>query len=246
MLILEFITTDIIFSIIIALFSGLIRGYTGFASGLLLIPLFVILFGPIEGIALAAIVSSAGGVQLIPSALKSVYWPELGPALIGAILFVFFSVFILISSDPLFIKRMMGILLLFAAVVLMTGWTYRGPRNVFISLLAGSFSGAGLGAFGLPAGQFLALYFITSPKNAEIQRANITVCAGMTVFFLLASLLFHNQVNFITIQRSLVLIPIFVIGTWLGLKLFNRLPLSWFSSIVHILILFTGLSLLFT
>ena len=68
--------SDIMFSIVIALFSGLIRGYTGFASGLLLIPLFVILFGPIEGIALAAIVSSAGGVQLIPSALKSVYWPD--------------------------------------------------------------------------------------------------------------------------------------------------------------------------
>tara|TARA_E500000178_G_scaffold352898_1_gene417425 strand:+ start:1530 stop:1745 length:216 start_codon:yes stop_codon:yes gene_type:complete len=68
--------SDIMFSIVIALFSGLIRGYTGFASGLLLIPLFAILFGPIEGIALAAIVSSSGGVQLIPSALKSIYWPD--------------------------------------------------------------------------------------------------------------------------------------------------------------------------
>ena len=235
----------LILAIFVALISGIIRGYAGFASGLILVPIFTLLFSPIEGIAVAAIASSAGGIQLIPSSLKSVYWPELAPTLISAAFAASIGVLFLVSNEPKMIKLIMGIILIGASIVLMTGWTYRGVRNVYTSLVAGTMAGGALGAFGLPAGQFFALYFVSSPQVAVIQRANIIVCASTTVFFLLGGLIFNNQVTVDTVYRALFITPIFMLGTWLGTRLFLNLPIKWFSKIIYFLMAITGISLLF-
>ena len=147
-----------ILAIIVGFLSGVIRGYAGFASGLLLVPLFTLLFRPIEGIAIAAIASSAGDLQLMPYALRSVYWRKLIPTLGFAACAVSIGVMFLVSNEPEVIKDIMGYLLLLASLILITGWAYSGVRNLYTSIGAGTISGGALGAFGLPAGQFFALY----------------------------------------------------------------------------------------
>ena len=71
-------------ALLTALVSGVARGYSGFASGLILVPIFALLFGPIEGVAIAAVASFFGGLQLLPRAIKVSDWKELTPPLIAA------------------------------------------------------------------------------------------------------------------------------------------------------------------
>ena len=145
-----------------AIVSGAIRGYSGFASGLFLVPVFAIVFGPIEGISIAAVASCIGGLQLIPQAFKIVDWQEQLPPLIAAGIACFFGVGFLVSNEPDTIKNLMGVFLIFASFLLLSGWKYNGPHNMVAGIFAGSLSGGALGGLGIPAGQFFALYFVSA------------------------------------------------------------------------------------
>ena len=65
------------------------------------------------------------------------------------------------------------------------------------------------------------------------------------VTFLIGGLIFYNQVTVDTVYRSLFITPIFMLGTWLGTRLFLNLPIKWFSKIIYFLMAITGISLLF-
>ena len=228
-----------------SLLSGLIRGYTGFASGLFLVPIFAIVFGPIEGIAIAAIVSSIGGLHLLPKALKSADWGVLIPPLVAAAITCFLTVGFLVSNDPATIKKLMGGFLIFAAVLLIGGWKYDGPRSYYTGVCAGMLSGGALGGLGVPAGQFFALYFVSSNGNPVTQRAHIVVSAGLTIIFFLLGLISAGKIVTESLIFAAILTPVFLFGVWAGEKLFQILPLTWFTSVVAWLVAVTGVTILF-
>lgn len=237
-------TLEMSIALATGLLSGLIRGYTGFASGLFLVPIFAMIFGPIEGIAVAAIVSSIGGLQLLPKAFKAADWGVLLPPLLAAAITCFLAVGFLVSNDPETIKRLMGGFFIFAAVLLIAGWKYNGPRSSYAGLCAGMLSGGALGGLGVPAGQFFALYFVSSNGNPATQRAHIVVSAGLTIIFFLLGLIYAGKIVTETLLYAAVLTPVFLFGVWAGAKLFQTLPLTWFASVVAWLVAATGITIL--
>ena len=243
---MEFLTLEISVAFATSLLSGLIRGYTGFASGLFLVPIFAIIFGPIEGIAIAAIVSSIGGIQLLPKALKAADWGVLMPPLVAAAITCFLTVGFLVSNDPATIKKLMGGFLIFAAALLIGGWKYNGPRSSYAGVCAGMLSGGALGGLGVPAGQFFALYFVSSNGNPITQRAHIVVSAGLTIIFFLLGLIYAGKIVVETLIFAAILTPVFLLGVWAGAKLFQILPLTWFTSVVAWLVAVTGVTILFS
>ena len=237
-------TLEMSIALATGLLSGLIRGYTGFASGLFLVPIFAMVFGPIEGIAIAAIVSSIGGLQLLPKAIKSADWSVLLPPLVAAAITCFLTVGFLVSNDPATIKKLMGGFLIFAAILLIAGWKYNGPRSSYAGLCAGVLSGGALGGLGVPAGQFFALYFVSAHGNPVTQRAHIVVSAGLTIIFFLLGLIYAGKVVTETLLHATVLTPVFLFGVWAGAKLFQILPVTWFTSVVAWLVAATGVTIL--
>jgi uncharacterized membrane protein YfcA len=59
--------------------SGIIYGYVGFGGALLMVPLFTLLLGPIEAIAIASVIGIFGSAQLYPGAARHARWRELLP-----------------------------------------------------------------------------------------------------------------------------------------------------------------------
>ena len=55
---------DLLVAALIAIFSGVIHGYTGFGAALFMVPLFSLLFGPVSAIAIASIVALFGSALL--------------------------------------------------------------------------------------------------------------------------------------------------------------------------------------
>ena len=176
-------------ALLVAITSGTIRGYSGFAGGLLLIPLFVILFGPVEGIAVATIAGLIGTAQMVPRAIKSVYWPEVGPVAVAIAIATPLGVLFLVSADPALVRQGMGIFIILVAILLMTGWNYRGPRGIIASAAAGALAGGVTGAFGVAGGPFFVLYYLSSPQPVPVQRANIIISASCTITILLLGLI---------------------------------------------------------
>jgi uncharacterized membrane protein YfcA len=233
------LNSDLALAAIIAVISGVIHGYTGFGAALLMVPLFCLLLGLVEAIAISAVIAIFGSAQLYPGAARNARWRELLPISLAIIVFTPIGIYILFNLDPELIRRAMGGFVFAAAVILISGWVYRGPRGIFASAVAGGLAGGISGATGV-GGPPLALYFLSAPQPVEVQRANIVIAVTVVIAMVIGSLFFAGGLTAETLQRAVILTPAYVVGTWSGSRLFTIAPQEYFRRVALWLLLATG------
>ena len=227
---------------LIAVVSGVIHGYTGFGAALFMVPLFALLFGPVVAVALSSIIGLVGSAQLYPLAARNAHWRELIPVSLAIVVCAPLGTYLLFSLDPEVIRRAMGALVFLAALILMSGWVYKGPRGVIASAVAGGLAGAISGAAGV-GGPPLALYFLSAPAQPTVQRANIVISVAVVIVVVLVALFVAGGIADNTIQRGLILIPVYLLGTWSGSRLFAIAPEEYFKRVALWLLLATGVGI---
>ena len=227
----------------IAVLNGLIQGYTGFGGALLMVPLLSVLYSPVEAIAMVGIAIICGSAQLYPSAVRQAVWPELFPIFLGLVVFVPLGAYLLFHLDPQLVRRSMGGFILVFAVILMSGWIYRGPRGILPSALVGALAGSITGASGV-GGPPIALYYLASPHPPDVQRANIII--GVTVMTIAVLTAVGVGGGFTTeiVLRGLYLTPAYLIGVWSGARLFMAVPKSYFRHVALWILVATGFAVL--
>ena len=67
----SFSLLQFILTLLVAFLGGLIRGYTGFAGALLLLPGFVLIMGPLPALNVVVISGMIGQLLILPSAIKN-------------------------------------------------------------------------------------------------------------------------------------------------------------------------------
>jgi uncharacterized membrane protein YfcA len=223
--------TGNLIAVLIVLAGGFVRGYTGFGSGLVMTPLFAILWGPVDAVATTAGLGLLATAQLTASSVPLANWRDVAPMLAAAVLLVPFGAALLVSLDPGLVKKIIAVLVMAMALITIRGWTYRGPRGVVPSMISGALCGFinGISSVGGPAA---VLYFLAIPDAARIQRANIIIVMGCTGTAVLVALIAAGVVT-ATIFINIVVLAIPSIGAvWLGARLFTVLPVRWFRLIV--------------
>ncbi len=240
----EVLDTSLLIAIGVAFISAAIQGYSGFGGGLVIVPILAILFGPIEAVAIAAISALLGNAIMWPDAVKKAHWPEAVPLSIGIAIAVPIGLLFLTTADPLIIRHGMGIFILIAAALLISGWLYKGSRNSLTSVIAGLCTGGVMGSFGMPAGPIMVIYYMSSPVAPPVQRANIIISVGVVLVFMLGGLFFNGAYHETTIARAIVITPVFLAGAWSGGYLFKVAPVSWFKKVTYAILIVTGISIL--
>lgn len=231
------------YAMAIALFNGLIHGYTGFGGALLLVPILSILYGPVEAIGLVGIAMIFGSVQLYPAAARHAAWRELVPIFIGLVISIPVGAYLLFHLDPQIVRRAMGGFILVFAVILMSGWVYRGPRGTVPSGLVGSLGGIISGVSGV-GGPPIALYFLASPHPAEKQRANIVISVTAMTVIVVISIALGGGYSADMLLRGLFLTPAYLVGIWSGARLFSAMPKSCFRRAALWVLVLTGIGVL--
>jgi len=232
-------TAEIAIAAAIALGSGIIHGYTGFGTGPLMIPLFALLLGPVEAIAITVIVMTIGMLPLYPGAVRNARWPEMLPIGLALVVTIPLGIYLLFNLDPELTRRAMGGVVVLAGLILLSGWVYRGPRGALPSTTAGAAAGVLAGAVGL-GGPAIALYFLAAPQSETVQRANILVSIGIIVAVTLTLLSYAGGITAETLQRAAILTPFYIFGTWSGNRLFSIAPRGYFRRVAVWLLLVTG------
>jgi uncharacterized membrane protein YfcA len=77
-----------LFALLIVFAGGFVRGYTGFGSGLVMTPLFAILWGPVDAVATTAGLSLLATVQLTASSVPLANWRDVAPMLAAVLYFL--------------------------------------------------------------------------------------------------------------------------------------------------------------
>ena len=154
-----------------------------------------------------------------------------------------FGILLLFNLDPELVRRAMGIVVFLIAVVMLAGYSYKGPRGIAPRAIVGGFSGALGGAVGM-GGPPLVLYFLAGPEDAKVQRANIVVTVAIMVAIVLCLLIVAGGISLITLQRAVLLLPAYLIGTWSGSKLFAIAPAEYFKRVALWVLVATGIGVL--
>ena len=134
---LEIIDPQLILAVLIAITAAALTSYVGFGGALIMVPLFTILFGPVDAIAITTLCSVLSLSPVVFKVARDVEWSQALPLSIGIIISNTVGVIFLTSADPSFVVFGIGLFVLVSGCILMSGFSYQGPRNRTTSVIFG-------------------------------------------------------------------------------------------------------------
>jgi uncharacterized membrane protein YfcA len=226
-----------------AVVSAMLRGFTGFGANLIWGPVLIFLWGPVEAVAIMGLAGISASLQGCIPEIRKADWPEITPIIIAAAIGGPLGVVTLMHLEPDMVRRSIGGFILIIAVILATGWQYRGNRGLTPKVITGGLGG-GLAGFAGIGGPICVLYFMAAPGPAEVQRANNMISVSVLVPMVLVSLGVSGGIGIETLIRAAILFVPYSFGMWLGARLFHMIPKELFRRAVLGLLMIIGVAVM--
>jgi uncharacterized protein len=220
---------------VIALVSGTARGFSGFGSALIFMPLASSIAAPRLVAALLLMIDFVGSSPLIPNAWKHADRKATAVMVLGALVGVPFGTYFLSRLDPVTTRWIISAFVFALLLLLLSGWRYRGKDHLAISVGIGGLSGfcSGLAQTGGPP---IVGYWLGRPVASVIARANIMLFFVASDFFSVVSYALTGLITSDSIRFSLLIGPVYAIGVLIGATLFGRASEKLFRAICYALI----------
>jgi len=209
----------------VTLVAGLMRGFAGFGSAMLMAPIFAILFGSAEMVVTIVAIELIVSLQLFPQVRSHANWKTLMP----------------MSVDKGTIVTGVSAIIVAFVLLMWSGWRYRGRRSPAAAMAVGAVSGAMMATTSV-GGPPVLLYLLSGEDPPAVNRANIVTYYFLTQFLLIAIVLATGVAGWDALVRAVVLFPMMILGAWAGGRLFHGLASDRLYRNVALAILFsTGL-----
>jgi uncharacterized membrane protein YfcA len=220
---------------VIAFISGTARGFSGFGSALIFMPLASSLAAPRLVAALLLVIDFVAAAPLLPNAWKQADRKATATMVLGALVGVPIGTWLLSRLDPVTTRWIISGFVIALLVLLMSGWRYRGKDHAALSIGVGGLSGfcSGLAQTGGPP---IVGYWLGRPIASKVARANILLFFGASDFFSLVSYAVTGLITLESIRFSLLVGPIYGLGVAFGALLFGRASDELFRAICYALI----------
>lgn len=219
----------------IAFVSGLARGFSGFGSALIFMPLASSMAAPRLVAALLLIIDFIAAAPLIPNAWKKADRKATAIMVLGALVGVPIGTYFLSRLEPVTTRWIISAFVFALLLLLLSGWRYRGKDHASISVGIGGLSGfcSGLAQTGGPP---IVGYWLGRPIASVTARANILLFFGASDFFSVVSYALTGLITADSIKFSFLVGPVYGIGVWFGALLFGRASEALFRAICYALI----------
>lgn len=236
-----FAGTGLMIALGVTLVAGLMRGFAGFGSAMLMAPIFAILFGSAEMVVTVVAIELVVSLQLFPQVRTSADWKTLAPMSVAACVAMPLGVWALASVDKGTIVTAVSAVIVVFVALMWTGWKYRGRRSTGATVAVGAVSGAMMATTSV-GGPPVLLYLLSGNDPPAVNRANIVTYYFLTQFLLIVIVLASGVAGWQALARAAVLFPLMIAGAWLGGRLFHGLASERLYRNVALGILFaTGL-----
>src|SRR6202047_4260087 len=166
----------------IAFVSGTARGFSGFGSALIFMPLASSIAAPRLVAALLLMIDFVAAAPLVPNAWKHADRKATVVMVSGALAGVPVGTYFLSRLDPVTTRWIISAFVFALLMLLLSGWRYRGKESPALSVGMGGLSGF---CSGLPqtGGPPIVGYWLGRPIASAIARANILLFFGASDFF---------------------------------------------------------------
>ncbi|NEU30489.1 sulfite exporter TauE/SafE family protein [bacterium LRH843] len=238
---------EFIFIFIILLIGSFIQGTTGFGLGLFAMGFLPMLL-PLRDssllvMSLAAILSLSIVIKMYKYIEIKSFWVILAAAFTGRILsFIFLTSFGDIDS----MKRLLGIFLISMVVYLLFFNKKEASSSMMhpvVPIILG-FCGGFIGGVFAVGGPFFVFYFLMLYKEKHSYNANLQLTLFLSNLFTIILHTIHGDLNLNHSMYFLIGIFSVIIGSSVGLRLFERIPREKVQRSAMAVVLIAGLNLL--
>lgn len=219
----------------VAFVSGTARGFSGFGSALIFMPLASSIADPRLVAALLLIIDFIAAAPLLPNAWQKADRKATAVMVAGALIGVPIGTYFLSRLEPVTTRWIISAFVFALLLLLLSGWRYRGKDHAAISVGIGGLSGfcSGLAQTGGPP---IVGYWLGRPLPSVIARANILLFFGASDFFSAVSYAAAGLITMDAIKFAFVVGPVYAVGVWFGASLFGKASETVFRAICYALI----------
>lgn len=228
-------------AVVITLLSGFTYGFAGFGGGLTMVPLMALVYWPTEAVILSNLLPVITNVVGWPGVLPHIRWRDVIPTLLTVLVAAPIGAYFLIIGDPGPIRRIMGAIVLFFAIVMMFGWQYRGPRNALAGVASGTVGGIVHGYLGM-AGAWFSLYYLSGGEEARTQRANLYITMMVVSAMAVIPHIVAGTMGRDTWIRGIALVLPYALAVWAGARAFRATSDRSYRRVALWLLVAIGLS----
>lgn len=230
-----FSTFTLLALIAVTFVASLARGFSGFGSSLIFMPLASTVMSPRIAAPLLLIIDLVAAAPLIPNAWRHADRKAVGIMTLGGLIGIPLGTVALLYLDPLVTRWIISIFVIALLAMLVSGWRYRGEGTPAISALTGFTSGlcSGIAQSGGPP---IVAYWLGRPIAGAIARANIILYFACSNVISAASYFAGGLLNAEALRLALIAGPIYALGLFLGTRMFGIASESLFRTVSFSLI----------
>ena len=205
---------------LVVVFSGFLRGFIGFGSGLLMIPILSYFYSPIFAMGFNIVIEIPATIYLTFVGIKKSNLKEIAPMMLIIMLTIPFGTIFLVSVDEQIIKTLMSTLLIFFVILIGSGWRIKSTITKYVLILGGAISGLMQGATGMGGPPYVTV-LLSKNDSDEVARANILVITSGLVLSAIISLYYFRLFTKDIFMTGAITAPLYVFATYIGTKFFN-------------------------
>lgn len=206
---------------LVVFLAALLRGYAGFGSSLLMVPVFTLAVDPKLAVCIGLLLEGVATLMLVPAALRHADQRTVLSMGSASVLGIPLGQVALLSLDPTVTSLAISLLVTLMAAAAWRGEIFWLPRGPFTRVGVGATSGF-LTGFGSVGGPPLVLYALSGSEEAVRKRADVIVIAGVTQAAAIVSMTLFGAFTLAGAASAIFLSPVFYVGGMVGVRLFSK------------------------
>ncbi len=205
---------------IVAFGAGLIRGFTGFGGPAFMLAILTIFFTPYSIVSKILVVDFFASVYLFNACYRQIDWRSTALIVLPTLLLMPLGHWLLLELEPIWMKRIMSVIIACACIVMLVGFRYRQPMSTTLLVITGACAGIVFG------GTYIALIAVVAillgPYDKNTGRTLIISWSFFSVLGFASISAFSGTTGIDDIVTALPGAATYMIGTWLGSHGFSR------------------------
>ncbi len=214
-------TQDLLIALAVAAAAGCMRGFAGVGSGMLMAPVFAILFGPVQTVAVIVLMELVVTGQILPGVRREADWKLVFSIGVPAAICMPAGTWLLVSLDPELLARAIALVVLVFSIFLMLGWRHDAGKPIWASAGVGALSGVLMASTSL-GNPPVMVYLLSGQDTAAVNRANFTGYFAVTLVALISMMALAGLIDRDALLRAALLLPVFMLAAWAGSRLFRK------------------------
>lgn len=200
--------------------AGVVRGFTGFGTALIFVPVANIFLDPKQVIVVIALTGIASNAVILPRAFRQGSRAEVGLLVLAALVTVPIGLWLLDLLDKNTIRWVITLVAGVMLASLIGGWRFSGVVSRPALVLIGAAAGIIGGMTGL-TGPVVILFYLAGQAVAQSVRANTILFLAALDIVLIANLIWQGAVSWALVTLAVVLAVPYVITTLIGQAFFD-------------------------